>query len=101
MIMSFNSLQTGKPIQRTSQRISKFNANREVSIPFKRESLSKEVSECQREVYIIVSIPFKRESLSKEIYQLRLQQNFLVSIPFKRESLSKVLIAGTIVGVVA
>ena len=90
-------------------------SNRQVSIPFKRESLSK----VEYPIYLseprisfqfpsngkaypkskaarvdaparYVSIPFKRESLSK-VYLFR-QPNcthLYVSIPFKRESLSK------------
>ena len=40
----------------------------------------------------MVSIPFKRESLSKEDFEIEVSQEILnrVSIPFKRESLSKV-----------
>ena len=37
-----------------------------------------------------VSIPFKRESLSKAVELAVLQAVLYVSIPFKRESLSKV-----------
>ena len=64
---SFNSLQTGKPIQSQLETASDF-VNPSVSIPFKRESLSKGYNEIQREKREeSVSIPFKRESLSKEI----------------------------------
>ena len=41
--LSFNSLQTGKPIQSDSETVEKLNDPNEVSIPFKRESLSKAV----------------------------------------------------------
>ena len=62
---SFNSLQTGKPIQRTlTEQIRRVK----VSIPFKRESLSKERNLRSRfsgDKLNLVSIPFKRESLSK------------------------------------
>ena len=37
-----------------------------------------------------VSIPFKRESLSKALWRQSRQRSLFVSIPFKRESLSKV-----------
>ena len=131
----FNSLQTGKPIQSTSADLSKVPymqfqfpsngkaypksqlsgllAKKWVSIPFKRESLSKElaIKACK---YInpfqfpsngkaypkiidltitltmaFVSIPFKRESLSKGISAVQRKNGGHVSIPFKRESLSK------------
>ena len=63
-----------------------------VSIPFKRESISKEslvnsgfLKAC------VVSIPFKRESISKEyLLVLAVEGRLSVSIPFKRESISKV-----------
>ena len=110
----FNSLQTGKCIQSvfggSNQR------NNQVSIPFKRESGSKDKFDSsqgtrfssfnslqtgkwiQRESkkyisswWYSVSIPFKRESVSKEkiwFYVFHLET--YVSIPFKRESGSKV-----------
>ena len=61
-----------------------------VSIPFKRESVSKE--EDKDESFSRgnnVSIPFKRESVSK-VRALELALSLTeVSIPFKRESVSK------------
>ena len=67
--ISFNSLQTGKPIQRPSAGGGKSKAEIRVSIPFKRESLSKVNGDNPRILAGAhdVSIPFKRESLSKEI----------------------------------
>ena len=61
-----------------------------VSIPFKRESVSKVsvfalVLGCGSEV----SIPFKRESVSKVKSEAELRVAPYVSIPFKRESVSK------------
>ena len=65
-----------------------------VSIPFKRESLSKVVIDEKRLSAFIkrVSIPFKRESLSKvptTCVWIGMPGRGGVSIPFKRESLSK------------
>ena len=63
-----------------------------VSIPFKRESVSKVVDNADKfESIAIVSIPFKRESVSKEIDSrlTAVEINVEVSIPFKRESVSK------------
>ena len=61
-----------------------------VSIPFKRESLSKVEDISGSEKDERVSIPFKRESLSKGASYRRAISIFTcVSIPFKRESLSK------------
>ena len=64
--VSFNSLQTGNPIQRDSQS-AEFGVGVTVSIPFKRETLSKvHWTEAEmRAQNCIVSIPFKRETLSK------------------------------------
>ena len=90
---SFNSLQTGKPIQSGGYEIAITATAGVVSIPFKRESLSK-VSHYEKlvKVDIVVSIPFKRESLSKAIIAPTLFKTLnLVSIPFKRESLSKAI----------
>ena len=64
LVFRFNSLQTGKPIQ--SLQIRHRILNRVcVSIPFKRESLSKGELLYPFTVQVTVSIPFKRESLSK------------------------------------
>ena len=68
-------------------------AERTVSIPFKRESISKVSLRCGTVVVEsrVVSIPFKRESISKEASQWSLLIEVFkeVSIPFKRESISK------------
>ena len=63
---SFNSLQTGKCIQR-----------RQIQLHHRTRGL--------------VSIPFKRESVSKGDCRRRLHGRYRVSIPFKRESVSKVI----------
>ena len=67
--VSFNSLQTGKGIQRKKK--SNFARNHTtVSIPFKRERGSKGNSELQSGVGLEkVSIPFKRERGSKVKWQ--------------------------------
>ena len=62
---------------------------RKVSIPFKRESVSKGFLRFRRVGGISVSIPFKRESVSKAHRAYRGTQPNQVSIPFKRESVSK------------
>ena len=63
-----------------------------VSIPFKRESISKEGrlrKRCIQTTYF-VSIPFKRESISKGGDSQDIASGIdRVSIPFKRESISK------------
>ena len=87
---SFNSLQTGKRIQ--SKPTAWSGRNKNVSIPFKRESVSKG---CSATVTAAsprtVSIPFKRESVSKgEALSSTFRLQYMpVSIPFKRESVSK------------
>ena len=87
----FHSLQTGKPIQSFLHffvwKCSELG--RHVSIPFKRESLSKARGKPMQFSICSVSIPFKRESLSKDICLLCNGYFLYVSIPFKRESLSK------------
>ena len=60
-----------------------------VSIPFKRESVSKDGTVLTATSEATVSIPFKRESVSKEIRQTDYPFITYVSIPFKRESVSK------------
>ena len=61
-----------------------------VSIPFKRESISKGWARRPRAHSISwVSIPFKRESISKGTYYYYFGNVGRVSIPFKRESISK------------
>ena len=93
--------------------------NNQVSIPFKRESISKvPPSSSHAGVNLPVSIPFKRESISKvdvelgdlkpdQVFQfpsngkaypktstgmVRYELDRLVSIPFKRETISKVVV---------
>ena len=117
--VSFHSLQTGKPIASGRFRTGQGNI-RNVSIPFKRESLSQEydlIPTTQEAFDIVfpfpsngkayrkfslprphhspvvsyqVSIPFKRESLSQVIKWQKAWLKKKVSIPFKRESLSQV-----------
>ena len=112
----FNSLQTGKHIQRDHKSLG-LTRNLKVSIPFKRESVSKAIELLPLATGVgVVSIPFKRESVSKAYRKrsayLKHQKSFnslqtgkhiqsgtarwlresletLVSIPFKRESISK------------
>ena len=120
--LSFNSLQTGNHIQRIFH-LTLWLPRQRVSIPFKRESISKEIKGIfTKTVPILVSIPFKRESISKAIVTIEVtesgysfnslqtgkhiqsnQQCFWgdytiggVSIPFKRESISKVKIVSSI-----
>ena len=61
-----------------------------VSIPFKRESISK-VAQSRAGIRggMKVSIPFKRESISKAFREKFADADITVSIPFKRESISK------------
>ena len=113
---SFNSLQTGKSIQRPGRTAPKQWRKRQVSIPFKRESLSKGWShskgvtsmakfqfpsngkvypKCSWRVYANQTVLcFNSLQTGKSIQRGRLHRGWLqekVSIPFKRESLSKVL----------
>ena len=85
----FNSLQTGKHIQ--SRRITAApHSYQWVSIPFKRETISKENNYDFGLGVTLVSIPFKRETISKVkmSYNANVPKS-KVSIPFKRESISK------------
>ena len=86
---SFHSLQTGKPIQ--SHNPCGLSSGAVVSIPFKRESLSKEHGRSDPPCgHCEVSIPFKRESLSKAAETVvMVTAERQVSIPFKRESVPK------------
>ena len=64
-LIRFNSLQTGKHIQSISSR--RKGSKSRVSIPFKRESISKASLIDFGTIKIKkVSIPFKRESISKD-----------------------------------
>ena len=88
---SFNSLQTGKYIQSNAHNAWKSDLSGSVSIPFKRESISKESGkmETSKSPIQYVSIPFKRESISKVGSLGWRAIAYSVSIPFKRESISK------------
>ena len=86
----FDSLRTGKRLQ--SLRHSNSNTTTWVSIPFKRESVSKGADYRESDLrFEKVSIPFKREGVSKA--KISRGESFSnlenVSIPFKRESVSK------------
>ena len=90
----FNSLQTGKRIQ---SHLHLWNRHLiSVSIPFKRESVSKVVALNLPFRISRVSIPFKRESVSK-VHNLWVGAGAMnaVSIPFKRESVSKERMQGS------
>ena len=50
-----------------------------------------EMAQLNNETRSFVSIPFKRESISKEQNPDHFQNGVFVSIPFKRESISKVI----------
>ena len=93
--ISFNSLQTGKPIQRragTDETHYDYGFN---SLQTGKPIQSPHLNSLPK--MLVVSIPFKRESLSKVDYSASLMfiSTSLVSIPFKRESLSKVVKRGT------
>ena len=60
-----------------------------VSIPFKRESVSQASTNADIDVWENVSIPFKRESVSQGIDKTAEKPFVRVSIPFKRESVSQ------------
>ena len=84
----FNSLQTGKRIQSHNPK-SRCQTTHLVSIPFKRESVSKVQPLTTTFPKSPVSIPFKRESVSKVRVSVIVKETKEVSIPFKRESVSK------------
>ena len=63
-VRSFNSLQTGRHIQRDGVLMATGTATA-VSIPFKREGISKAADPRGIEFGQFVSIPFKREGISK------------------------------------
>ena len=91
--MRFNSLQTGKRIQRLMPRpmawhltLKSFNSLQTGKRIQRKKGLP------QRSTHLRVSIPFKRESVSKEFAGRHFTSGGNgVSIPFKRESVSKVL----------
>ena len=61
-----------------------------VSIPFHREGVSKLTDLTGKDVEAAdVSIPFHREGVSKPRLQCQFDFGILVSIPFKREGVSK------------
>ena len=87
----FNSLQTGKRIQRLLSLARSICYIRRVSIPFKRESVSKGYTQDGNQgILNNVSIPFKRESVSQAGDTRYGEAYTQVSIPFKRESVSQV-----------
>ena len=61
----FNSLQTGRCIQRSFPEEGKGGLYVHVSIPFKREGVSKATTVTRNGSVVAVSIPFKREGVSK------------------------------------
>ena len=81
VIKSFNSLQTGKRIQRRVSRGGKLLT----PIRFNSLQTGKRIQSPRLFVGQNVSIPFKRESVSK----VNVLTGGVVSIPFKRESVSK------------
>ena len=86
----FNSLQTGRCIQREIFLLPSRQFEN-VSIPFKREGVYKagEGSGRPRRQFRQVSIPFKREGVYK-VGELPLGgESYRVSIPFKREGISQ------------
>ena len=111
---SFQFPSNGKPYPKTTQ--SKIpSTSPRVSIPFKRETISKDISSTSVDRADIVSIPFKRETISKvglpvgftgsvfmfqfpsngkpypkDCLEIAVSRSFCVSIPFKRETISKV-----------
>ena len=84
---SFNSLQTGKCIQRAEYTGIPINVINPVSIPFKRESVFRVYLNLENPNEIdVVSIPFKRESVFRAKPNHGPNECSPVSIPFKRES---------------
>ena len=84
----FNSLQTGKCIQSAGDVPPIESELENVSIPFKRESVFRDLQSLQRHGTMeFVSIPFKRESVFRDLQSLQRHGTMeFVSIPFKRES---------------
>ena len=85
----FNSLQTGKPIQSFAFRTAPFTTYL-VSIPFKRENLSKAKVAVHKGEYIKFQFPSNGKTYPKFV-TITCETGDLgyVSIPFKRENLSK------------
>ncbi len=89
VFVCFNSLQTGKCIQRNSCKRERREVTRRVSIPFKRESVSKG----QLLIIKTKNDKFQFPSNGKvytKLYGRYDKIEIKVSIPFKRESVSKV-----------
>ena len=88
-IFGFNSLQTGKPIQRETIGPIHVGIVEKVSIPFKRESLSKDGWKVAVIERIAFQFPSNGKAYPKKSQTREILFIFHVSIPFKRESLSK------------
>ena len=86
---SFNSLQTGKRIQSNYVPPYSVGGTYQVSIPFKRESVSKVLTKIN---FSLLTTSFNSLQTGKRIqseqHQIQLELH-RVSIPFKRESVSK------------
>ena len=92
---SFNSLQTGKRIQRAKERTLKLSRVLKFQFPSNGKAYPKRLATGRcRSSCSLVSIPFKRESVSKVKSRIKYQKpkKAVVSIPFKRESVSKVIL---------
>ena len=86
---SFNSLQTGKYIQSSKPEIVRI-ADVNVSIPFKRESISKVPNKKITEKIIMFQFPSNGKVYPKKVAaETARLPTVNVSIPFKRESISK------------
>ena len=89
--ISFNSLQTGKRIQRNSD---EWNDRMKREWCFNSLQTGKRIQSPGKHLIAVsmttVSIPFKRESVSKGRNNKKTTEEKKVSIPFKRESVSKV-----------
>ena len=96
-VQGFNSLQTGKRIQRHSLKDSGRSVSDCVSIPFKRESVSKG-EKLKKVLKATATLKFQFPSNGKAYPKIATARSIrltialtVVSIPFKRESVSKVL----------
>ena len=90
IISSFNSLQTGKHIQRQQTEISKTETGKFVSIPFKRESIYKVKREASARITSqVFQFPSNGKAYTKSLVNVNKSRTFIVSIPFKRESIYK------------
>ena len=88
--VSFNSLQTGKHIQRGYWRYKRYTRGA-VSIPFKRESISKDLTvvDSQGHTWEMFPFPSNGKAYPKRMAEYSPRPRQPVSIPFKRESISK------------